>query len=110
MTVGVVAALLASQANAARLSGNKLHEYCTAPESSMEGVACTLYIEGYAAGIEAGDGSKKKDARMWCFPPNSTVGQGKLIVQKYMRDNPAMLHHDADLIVGLALMQAFPCP
>jgi Rap1a immunity proteins len=66
-------------------------------------------MEGFLGGIEAGDGSKEKDKRIWCFPRDATVRQARLVVEKYLRDNPAILHRPAGLIAGIALMLAFPC-
>ncbi len=96
-------------AAAATLSGSRLNEYCSGPKDSAEDVACTQYIQGYVAGIEAGDGSKSKDARIWCFPKGATIGQARLVVEKYLHDRPEALHQNAGLLVGLALMLAFPC-
>jgi Ssp1 endopeptidase immunity protein Rap1a len=68
-----------------------------------------MYLQGFVAGIEAGDGSKLRDKRIWCFPEGATVNQGRLIVEKHMRDYPQTLHQDAAMIVAAALMFAFPC-
>jgi hypothetical protein len=46
-----------------------------------------------------------------CCPPNGgvSVDQGRLIIEKYMRNNPETLHEQAGVVAGLALVQAFPC-
>lgn len=103
------AAVLASPTWAATLTGNKLEQFCSSPTGSPGQLACVMYIQGFVGGIEAGDGTKVKDKRAWCFPDGSTVGQSKLVVQKYMRDNPQDLHNEAAVVVGIALVQAFPC-
>ncbi len=43
-------------------------------------------------------------------PGGVTQGQFTDIVKKYLNDNPAQLHRDADVLVLDALTQAFPCP
>jgi len=43
-------------------------------------------------------------------PRGVTKGQYQSIVKKYLNDNPAELHKDADVLVLSALQQAFPCP
>jgi hypothetical protein len=94
---------------AAGLTGNELQEFCSAPESSSKNFACTTYVSGFVAGIETGEGTKRKDTRMWCFPDGATIGQARLIIEKYMRDNPQSLHQGAPVIAGKALLSAFPC-
>ena len=110
-TVIAAAFLLAANPVVAdNLNGIKLREYCSDHTASPNSIACFMYITGYVAGIEAGDGSKQAKDRLWCFPKGATVAQARLIVEKYLRENPEGLHLDASMIVGIALLQAFPCP
>ena len=105
----VVASLSGNQLAAANVTGHQLQAYCTGPENSPGRVACVSYIQGFVGGIEAGDGSKVRDGRLWCFPDGATIKQARLVIEKYMRDNPQSIHRDADVIVGAALKLAFPC-
>jgi hypothetical protein len=89
-------------------TANKLRQYC-ADRDAVSDAACTEYIQGFVGGIGAADGSKEKDAKLWCFPKDATVGQARLVVEKYMRENPEILHKSASFITGTALLFAFPC-
>jgi len=116
MVVRIASALAAlfvcTQVGAAELeqtTGIELNEYCSDHSASAKSVACSMYIRGFGAGIEAGDGSKEKDKRIWCFPHNLTVAQARLVIEKYMRDNPGLLNLSAGMIVSIALNSAFPC-
>ena len=90
------------------LTGNKLQEFCSSPHNSREDIACAYYLKGFVSGIEVGDGARD-DERMWCFPEGSTIGQARLVVEKYMREHPETLHRDAGVIAGIALFAAFGC-
>jgi hypothetical protein len=83
-------------------NGNKLKTHC-AKEGGFSDGFCMGYIIGVA------------DNRSFyiCAPGGSggvTQGQFTDIVKKYLNDNPAQLHKDADVLVLDALTQAFPCP
>lgn len=89
---------------AASLTGNKLLQMCASPSGSVGDIACDHFIEGFAAGVDylAGD-------KVICFPNGVTVNQGRLVVEKFMRENPEKLHTQAALLVGAAFRRAFPC-
>ena len=105
----LLAVFLISPKSAAALTGNELQEYCSGPKGSGFGLACAEYIHGFVSGFLAADHTKRKDARILCFPMDATIGQARRIVEKYMRDNPQSLHQDASIIVGKAILLAFPC-
>ena len=44
-----------------------------------------------------------------CTPERVSVGQLGMVVQKFLRDNPAQLHRDAAALTIKALMDNFPC-
>jgi hypothetical protein len=100
--------LISGPAPASEFTGNKLQAHC-ADQSDTGRLICVFFLQGLVAGIEAGDGSKQKDPRIWCFPEGATLKQGRLVVEKYMRENPQMLHQDAAVVAVSALMLAFPC-
>jgi hypothetical protein len=92
------------------LSGSQLRELCSSSRNSLEDAACFTYIQGFIDGVEEGNGSKPKGNKPWCLPEAATVSQARLVVEKYMQDNPAILDRRAGSIVALALTRAFPCP
>jgi hypothetical protein len=91
------------------MTGNELQNYCSAPRDTQFDAACTQYVQGFLGGIEASSGGMSKDAKIWCIPDGATIGQARLVVEKYMREHPEGLHQPASLVTGLALMFAFPC-
>lgn len=44
-----------------------------------------------------------------CLPGGVSNGQVTAVVHKYLRDNPAVLHQNAVVLVARALMDSFPC-
>jgi hypothetical protein len=44
-----------------------------------------------------------------CPPPTSTGLQHEDIVKQWLVSNPSLRHYSADIIVGFALQQAWPC-
>jgi hypothetical protein len=45
-----------------------------------------------------------------CSPKGITTGQVMEVVKKYLEDNPAHLHRDADVLALKALQVSWPCP
>jgi len=98
-------------------TGNDLKEFCSAfhidsptlLQASHAG-QCIGYIQGVqdsekyrnAAHLEA-------SALSFCISQDVEYGQVLDVVEKYLKDNPALLHHDAFLLVHHALHDAFPC-
>lgn len=81
-------------------SGNKLKENCESAQGTYRNALCMGYIIGVA----------DANATSICSPLGVTKGQYESIVKKYLNDNPALLHKDADILVMGALSLAFPCP
>jgi hypothetical protein len=106
----LMAALLGSPAGTAGLTGKHLKEYCSDHSGiDPEGLACSFYLQGFVAGIQAGDGSKSRDEKIWCFPESFALSEARRVVERFMEDNPVLVQMDADRIVATALMQAHPC-
>src|SRR5262245_56742192 len=101
--IAIVAPNLGYAEGADYFSATKLRGYCTEHDPGFV-FGCQKYIHGFVEGIRAG--SEGRPDAIWCFPNEANVGQAVLIVEKFMRDNPALLHQEAGLIVGLALLQA----
>jgi hypothetical protein len=84
-------------------TGNNLKSDCFRENGTFNSGFCMGYIIGVA------DNNSYKI----CAPGGQggvTQGQFRDIVKKYLNDNPAQLHRDADILVLNALQQAFPCP
>ena len=45
----------------------------------------------------------------FCLPKEITVGQLGLVVTKYLKENPNLLHASASGLIDLALKESFPC-
>ncbi len=85
-------------------SGSELLEYCSAPETFLEGVCL-----GYVMGIEDAHDSLVGTRPFYCLSAGVSKGQLELIVKKFLQENPEKLHLSAGTLVILALMEAFPC-
>lgn len=81
-------------------TGNELKQQCFS-KNNMDEMFCMGYIIGVA----------DSNALSICSPVGrATQGQFVDIAKKYLNDNPAQLHRDADSLVLVALKQSFPCP
>lgn len=92
-------------------TGNDLLTECEAGEpprsDSLNWGICMGYVTGAAdaLGFWSAVGTGKS-----CIPQGSQAGQMRDIVIKYLRDNPARRHFDAQALVFGALKEAFGCP
>jgi hypothetical protein len=102
----LAATLNAAPAHAAFKSGNDLFFWCSAsrpdPDFDTKWGECLGYIIGAADSGERGN-------RRICLPGEATIGEVRDTVIQYLVMNPQMRHYPADLLVTLALSQAFPC-
>jgi hypothetical protein len=87
-------------------TGNDLLRSCES--SGGEGSYCLGYITGVYRGFTAGTAFANKT--YICLPPDVEVGQGAMIVTKFLRENPVELHRPSELLIVLALTKAYPCP
>lgn len=105
----IAAALLVSGASAAEptfssyLRGESLQRLCEADTAS-----CEMYIVGVVDRmfLDASDQEQRTD---FCLPQGVKSGQLRLVVMKYLRDNPEVLHAVAASNIGAAVSIAFPC-
>lgn len=95
---------------AGALTGTDLYQSCRAQKNSMGDAMCLAYVRGFTDGIMAGSTVGEKFPSQYC-PPAAGISaiQSRLIIEKYLRDNPQELHTEAGLLVLSALLQAFPC-
>ena len=66
-------------------------------------------MEGFTEGIVV-QGLSNADGHPIRIPGDATVMQAALIIEKFMREHPEMMHQDAAISSELALAAAFPCP
>lgn len=71
------------------------------------------YIEGAedtTSYYNAVDEVLQRGGPMYCIPRTATLGQLRLVLLKYLRDNPETLHYSAAGAIKSAFTKAFPCP
>ena len=108
--VVLVGIILAFPHDSWALTGAELYKFCSG-RSADGTIACTAYVQGFIDGFIFGKGSEKMGVN-WCPPggPKGVSGtQSRLIVEKFLRDQPQKLNDEAGLLVGEALLDAFPC-
>ena len=98
----LMAALLVSNvANASFITGNMLLEKMNSQDSVEK-----AFVLGYVAGV-----FDTLDELIHCnAPPSVTAGQVRDIIKKYIESNPVTRNKSADLLIGAALGQIWPCP
>ena len=86
-------------AHAGFLSGNKLYENMISDQTFER-----LYALGYITGVH--DALEQSNH---CSPGNVTAGQVRDVVRRYMDQNPEFRNFDADILIRVALSNAWPC-
>ena len=86
-------------------TGNSFIAMCA---DSNQAAHCTTYITGFVHGLWSADMINKNQIRI-CFQAGVTSLQVQSIVEKFMRENPELLHLQADILIVTALERAFPC-
>lgn len=100
-------------------TGNTLLEKCTSNNVAYNTV-CTAYISGVTHGalelVFFLDEVLPEQKKIWelspgkfCLPTNSTRGQVKDVVVKYLQDNPKYRDAPASYLILKAIKQAWPC-
>lgn len=101
MRAAVLALLLvAGQAQAAFMSGNKLLSFIDSAKPEQNTLALG-YVIGIADGFDRAGGI--------CTPPDATAGQLRDVVAAYLRAYPERRHIEAAASVVVALTAAFGC-
>jgi hypothetical protein len=105
--------LIVSSAKAqnSNLTGDWLHTVCAASDQQGQ-LICQMWISGFQAGIISSQNlaqvNKLKPAS--CIPSDVRVDQAKLIIEKFLGDNPQYTQLSAAMVAAYALVIAFPCP
>jgi hypothetical protein len=104
--IALAAGLLLSGATSADdFSGTRLYEFCNHHDGHTEETTCAAFVHGLLDGLMLGSMGR------YCPPKEGvSVAQGRLIIEKFMRDHPEALHKQAGIMAGVALATAFPCP
>jgi hypothetical protein len=88
-------------------NGMKLQEWCSNPKGSTESLECAVYMSGFLDGYGFSQDTAQKAL---CLPREGiTVGQVRLITEKFMSEHPEELHKSAPAIIVRALHIAFAC-
>ena len=104
----VMPLLLWSPANA--LTGNDLYDDCIRQvKTATNDLACIAYIRGVLDGFQHGRLMNSAGLSI-CEPLALTANQARLVIEKYLKDNPADLHIGAAALSLTALMIAYRCP
>jgi hypothetical protein len=105
----VLAASAIMTAEAEDFNGMALYQYCEHhdPDHVYESALCGFYVRGFLEGMLLGAGI---GAKVFC-PPEAGISapQARLIIEKYMRENPKALNAQVGAVAGAALITAFPC-
>jgi hypothetical protein len=92
------------------LSGIFLYKECHSDHNVAEAVGCVAYIHGFLDGMVTGRVGAEKMSGTFCPPKDGiSVDQGRLIIEKYMKDHPGELNQQAGIVVAGAMYDAFPC-
>jgi Ssp1 endopeptidase immunity protein Rap1a len=102
---------LSAKAQNSKLAGNWLYTVCGASDQQGQ-LICKMWISGFQAGMISSQNlaqvNKLKPAS--CIPYDLTADQAKLIIEKFLRDNPQYMQLSAEIVATYSLMIAFPCP
>jgi hypothetical protein len=106
----ILLAASSAKAQTSNLTGNWLYSVCGASDNEGR-VICQMWISGFQAGIissqKLAQANKLKPAS--CIPNDVTVDQTKLIIAKFLKDNPQYMQLSAETVASYALVIAFPC-
>lgn len=97
------------------MDGNMLLEKCEADSPSSDNMECL----GYVAGVMDTSGTMLNSLRaasvnkvppMYCLPTGGIqLGQAARVTLKWLKDHPEKQHLRGDLLVMMAMSEAFPC-
>lgn len=104
----IAVAIHCAPAQAGAYTGNELHAVCSSRAMIDVGV-CLGFVAGVVDGALMMTRPLPRKEQLICRPDGVTVGQMRDIVVKFLNDKPGNRHVDAEIMVGLALANAFPC-
>ena len=92
----------------AAFTGMDLLEECTGSVPQMK-ASCEAWIAGFEAALFGANEARKLRNMSVCIPEGFTGKQAVLVVTKYIKEHPELLHNNAGPIAFLALWFSFPC-
>lgn len=92
----------------AAFTGMDLLEECTGSVPQMK-ASCEAWIAGFDAALFGANEMRKLRNISVCIPEGFTGKQAVLVVTKYIKEHPELLHNNAGPIAFLALWFSFPC-
>jgi hypothetical protein len=95
----------------AELSGADLYRLC-ALDNKRADAACKMWITAFGGALfyaQTITNREKGSTALTCMPDGVSGIQFKLIIEKFLRDNPSIINMDAVSLAGAALIGAFPC-
>jgi hypothetical protein len=106
LTVGV---LLFTSHESDALTVGDLYRFCTSSDQALA-TMCGLYMSGFMSGLSF----QQTRPQTICLPEDITGRRVKQAFEGFMRDYPKLQTaaeiDQISIIVGLALIRAFPCP
>lgn len=104
-------------ASLAVVSGTELVGYCENASQgainpdvmTVQGASCVGMVYGVMFTADAYSEDETTGNPRLCLPDNFTVTQGVYIVNKFLRENPELLHHDSSALILFALIKAYGC-
>ena len=94
------------------LSGADLKDICERPEATFQ-LSCLMYVGGVSDGLNLAPGfyrGQEDDANeIICFPEGVKQAVRKNIVVKYLDEHEEQLEIPAEVLVYMALREAWPC-
>ena len=111
----IICFLAASVAPVLAFTGMDLSQQCSSAPESLGDTFCKTFVTAFTLGLGAVQNQAYAEHKttMTCIPTGeggATMDQIRLIVEKFMRDNPQILNKPADVIMFVAINKAFPCP
>jgi hypothetical protein len=120
--IAVVATLALASTQAIALTGTDLYQLCIESKKGSEAdgslyarrhednALCAFYVRGFIDGFDDGTWAHSWGVKI-CVPDEGiSVDQGRLILEKRLREHPEFLHFEAGTIFGVAMADAFRCP
>ena len=103
----IVGLLLLPASASAEFTGLQLRDLCSDKSQHAQDF-CQTWISGFAAGLFAAQQGRLSGDEV-CLPNGFAGKEARLIIEKFMMENPSVLHLTAEPVVLVALAHAFPC-
>lgn len=97
--LGLALALGCSVSGASFKDGNSLYSDCTS-QQSVERLACVAYVQG---AVDMGN------EVLFCPPASMTGKQAVDTIVDFLKSNPSIRHHGADMIALHLFKKLYPC-